>query len=126
MSNPNPATPETTPDPAIADLTAQLAALSARAEAAEAALAASLRETRLSAVQATFAQLGRTLAPSDAEVYLALDEAVWTRVRADLLAAKPQAPEHLFGEQAVGEPAGTTGPALSLSAIYAARRGEVN
>lgn len=122
----NPETPTATPDPAIADLTAQLAALTARAEAAEAALAAQTRAARLSAVRDTFRQLGRAIEEPEAEVYLALDEATWARVQGDLLAAKPKAPEHLFSEQATGTPQGeASAPALSLSAIYAARRGEV-
>jgi hypothetical protein len=110
---------------AIADLEAKLLAATARAEAAETALAAHLRTARLSAVQSTFAQLGRAVTDADAEIYLGLDEATWTRVQGDLLASKPQPAAHLFSEQATGEPADTSGPALNLSSIYAARRGEV-
>jgi hypothetical protein len=106
----------------VTDLTAQLAAATGRATAAEQALADHTRAARLSAVTQTFATLGRTVGESDASVYLALDEAAWERVRADLLAAKPAAPEHLFSEQATGEPGGNAPPAISLSAIYAKRR----
>lgn len=106
----------------VADLTAQLATATERATTAEAALAAHTRSARLSAVTATFATLGRTVGEADAAVYLALDESTWERVRADLLAAKPIAPAHLFSEQAVGEPGGAAVPSINLSAIYAARR----
>lgn len=104
---------------------AEALAATARAEAAEQALAEHQRTARLSAVQATFQTLGRTLSDEEAAPYLDLSEAAWARVSADLAAARPHAAEHLFSEQATGEPGGQA-PNLNLSAIYAARRGEVN
>ena len=120
--------PDPTPD-AIADLTAQVADLSAqltaamaRADLAETALAAQHKTARLTAVLATFAQLGRPIDEAGTAAYLSLPEEAWSQVARDLLASKPVAPAHLFSEQATGEPAGQAAPVINLSAIYAARR----
>lgn len=111
----------------LAQLSADIVALrqavadaTARAETAETALAAHQRTTRLAAVQATFARLGRQVTDAESEVYLALDAPAWERISQDLLAAKPNAAAHLFEEQAGGDP--NPEPPLKLSAIYAARR----
>ena len=60
----------------------------------------------------------------DAEVYLSSPDAAWDRVAADLSKAKPKnAPDHLFSEQATGEPNEPSAKPLNFSAIYSARRG---
>jgi hypothetical protein len=120
--------PDPTPD-AIADLTAQVADLSAqltaamaRADLAETALAAQHKAARLTAVLATFAQLGRPIDEAGTAAYLSLPDEAWSQVARDLLASKPVAPAHLFSEQATGEPGKPVEPIINLSAIYAARR----
>ena len=109
----------------VADLTVQLSATQTRAEAAETALAAHVKAVRLSVVRATFGKLGRQVSEAESAIYLALDEPAWEQVSRDLLAAKPAAPAHLFSEQATGDPGDAPSLALSLSAIYSARRREV-
>lgn len=105
--------------------TAEAEALAAttRAEAAETALATQARAVRLAAVQGVFAQIGRPISEADSGAYLALTDDAWSRVSADLIAAKPKPNPGLFSEQATGEP-DTTPPAkaLNLSTIYSARR----
>lgn len=84
----------------VAKLSADLAAANARAEAAE----GKEREARLSArkdkVTALFAAIGREVKDEAIAPYLALDEAQFAAVSADLTAAAaakiPAAPGHLF------------------------------
>lgn len=124
--------------PTIEELQAQIAQLSAqaktsadeikaandRAETAEQALAKHKRDARLSAVKGVFASLGRLIEEKDAEVYLSMPDAAWDQVAADLSKAKPKnAPDHLFSEQATGEPNEPSAKPLNFSAIYSARRG---
>lgn len=97
------------PDTGLAELQAQLAAVTERATAAEAraaaaeeALAEQRRAVRLAAVTATFAGLGRQLSAEEAAPYIEMPDAAWERVAADLAAARPSAPAHLFEEQATG------------------------
>lgn len=123
--------------PTIEELQTQLTQLSARAETAEAqavaatdraenaerSLAAAARAARLASVQGLFTSLGRPIEEKDAEAYLSLSEEAWARISADLSKAKPaNAPDHLFSEQATGEPNEPTTKGLNLSAIYQARR----
>ena len=124
--------------PTIEELQSQIAQLSAqvktsadeikaandRADSAEQALAKHKRDARLSAVKGVFASLGRPIEEKDAEAYLSLSEEAWTRISADLSKAKPaKTPDHLFSEQATGEPDEPAAKPLNFSAIYNARRG---
>ena len=126
------------PMPTIEELQSQIAQLSAqvktsadeikaandRADSAEQALAKHKRDARLSAVKGVFAGLGRPIEEKDAEVYLSLPDAAWDRVAADLSKPKPtNAPDHLFSEQATGDPSEPAAKPLNFSAIYSARRG---
>lgn len=96
--------------------------LTARAEQAEQDLAAIRASTRKAAVLSLFAELGRPCPDAALPHYLSLSDDAFVAVAADLKAAKPSAPGHLFSDQATGEPGGTAGPVLSLSSIYQARR----
>lgn len=124
--------------PTVEELQSQIAQLSAqarasadeikaandRADTAEQALAKHKRDARLSAVKGVFAGLGRPIEEKDAEVYLSLPDAAWDRVAADLSKPKPtNAPDHLFSEQATGDPSEPAAKPLNFSAIYSARRG---
>ncbi len=103
---------------------AEIKAANDRAETAEKALAKHKRDARLSAVKSVFAELGRPIEDKDAEVYLSMPDAAWDRVAADLSKAKPaNAPDHLFSEQATGEPNEPAVKPLNFSTIYNARRG---
>jgi len=105
----------------VASLTQQLSDASSRADSAEAALAANIREARLSSINTLFAKLGRVIDEPTIELYASLTDAAWSKVSTDLMAMKPQAPAHLFSEQAIGD-VGDKSPNLSFSSIYAARR----
>ena len=135
-SMPNP--PKDIAMPTIEELQAQIVQLSAqarasadeikaandRADTAEQALAKHKRDARLSAVKGVFASLGRLIEEKDAEVYLSMPDAAWDRVAADLSKSRPaNAPDHLFSEQATGEPNEPSAKPLNFSAIYNARRG---
>jgi hypothetical protein len=100
--------------------------LTARAEQAEQDLAAVRAGARKSEVLSLFAELGRPCPEAALPHYLALSEDAFGVVAADLRAAKPHVPGHLFSEQATGEPGSGAAPGLSLSAIYQARRPGVN
>jgi hypothetical protein len=80
---------------------ADLAAAAARADAAEKALAERTKADRFATIKSTFAELGRK-EPTEAEVapYLAMEEATFSAVVADLKASKPAAPDFLFKAQA--------------------------
>lgn len=93
----------------VAQLTADRDTAAKRAEAAEAKLTQQARTARLSAVTDTFAQLGKQITEADAAPYLAMDDATWQRVAADLAAVKPRAPDHLFSEQATDGPPANSG-----------------
>lgn len=105
---------------------AQVLQLTARAEQAEQDLAAVRAGARKAAVLSLFAELGRPCPEAALPHYLALSEDAFGVVAADLRAAKPHVPGHLFSEQATGEPGSGAAPGLSLSAIYQARRPGVN
>ena len=103
---------------------AEIKAANDRAETAEKALAKHKRDARLSAVKSVFAELGRPIEEKDADTYLSLPEEAWTRISADLSKAKPaKTPDHLFSEQATGEPDEPAVKPINFSAIYNARRG---
>jgi hypothetical protein len=107
----------------VADLTTALDAAHAAQAAAEATAAEVQLAARQAAVQALFAELNRAYSDAAAAHYLSLPETAWTAIAADLRAAKPSVPAHLFREQATGAPATQPPrPALDTTAIYAARR----
>lgn len=121
--------PDPTDQERIRALEAQIADLSTQLHAAEAARAAaeqSLADTHLSArraqVQALFSELGRECTDAAAAPYLALTAEAFAAIAADLRAAKPKAPAHLFGEQATGDPAAGAPVTLNTQAIYAQRQ----
>jgi hypothetical protein len=136
--SPRPSTPEdsTMPDPnpdlqaridalqaQVADLSVQLQAASDRAAAAEKALADERTAARTFAVKQLFAELGREAADEAIRPYVALSAEAFDAVARDLRAMKPRAGEHLFQEQATGEPGGAPlAKLLSASDIYAQRR----
>lgn len=105
---------------------AQVVQLSARAEQAEQDLAAVRASARQASVSALFAEIGRACPEAAMPHYLALSDEAFSAVAADLRAAKPTLPGHLFEDQATGEPGPGSAPSLSLSAIYQARRPGVN
>lgn len=106
----------------VQTLTAQLAESTARAEQAEAQLAAQSRETRLAAVKELFSSIGRAFSDEAAAPYLDLSAMAFDVISADLRAAKPKAPAHLFSQQTQGDPSqGKPDVTLNPSAIYAAR-----
>lgn len=96
--------------------------LTARAEQAEQDLAAVRAGARKSEVLSLFAELGRPCPEAALPHYLALSDEAFSAVAADLRAAKPTLPGHLFEDQATGEPGPGSAPSLSLSAIYQARK----
>jgi hypothetical protein len=85
----------------------RIAAAEARATNAEAALAEVQMASRREAVTALFREIGRDYTDEAAAPYMGLTLEVFAAVAADLRAARPAAPGHLFREQAVesGEPA---------------------
>jgi len=101
---------------------AQVVQLSARAEQAEQDLAAVRASARQASVSALFAEIGRACPEAAMPHYLALSDEAFSAVAADLRAAKPTLPGHLFEDQATGEPGPGSAPSLSLSAIYQARK----
>ena len=123
---------ETTPlpDPRIVELSAQidsyradLSAANARAEAAEKALSERLKQERESDIHAAFSAIGRDPPQADSlAVYAALPAEAWKAIRADLT-SRPKPPEHLFKEQAVGDPVGER---LDLAAIHASLLAQVS
>jgi hypothetical protein len=100
----------------------QLSEALARAERAEAVIAERDQADRRRDVEALFSGIGRECPAERMAVYLSMDPDTFSAVAADLKASKPQAPAHLFKEQAVGEPIAPAPLPLSRSEIYAARR----
>lgn len=108
---------------ANAALQASLDAAEQRAVAAETQLETQRKAARMSAVQSLFSALGREMSDAAAAPYLAMDEATFSAVAADLKAAKPTAPAHLFSAQATAgvEPDAPQVPAINLNQIYSKR-----
>lgn len=109
----------------IDDLKAQIAVLTARAETAEAELKAERTIAREAALSALFAEVGATCPDAAKPHYLEMSAAMFEAVSAQMRALKPaapQAPAHLFKEQATGEPGTAPKPVIDMQAIYSARR----
>ncbi|MFZ1574070.1 MAG: hypothetical protein WAT36_02255 [Chromatiaceae bacterium] len=123
LSMPNPPLPDAPETGAqLAALTAQVTALTTRAADAEAALEAARATARTQAVTTLFADLGRPVPEKSLPHYLALSEAAFTALAADLRAFQPVLSAQLFSEQATGQP-GPAAPTITTADIYAARRG---
>lgn len=103
----------------VSDLAAERDAAIARATAAESALTDVRLSARKSAVQALFAELGRSYSDETAAHYLSLSDAAWTAVAGDLRSLKPSAPAYLFSQQVTGEPSASPSPSISTEDIYA-------
>lgn len=108
----------------VNDLTSERDAAIERADKAEQAVKDAKLSARKRDVQALFAELGREYSDEKAAHYLALGDEAFAVIAKDMRESKPRAPEHLFSEQAVGNPgaSGKSGAALSYGDIYAARR----
>lgn len=102
----------------VADLIAERDAALARATAAETTLTEVRLAARQQAVQALFAELGRTYSDETAAHYLSLPEAAWAAVAADLRSLKPRAPDYLLSEHATGHHQGSqSGPDLPILSV---------
>jgi hypothetical protein len=109
-------------DGELAELKAQAAALTARAEAAEQALDAERRNARALALSALYAELGRPCPEAAKPHYLAMSAEAFAAFAAELRAVQPKLGEHLFSEQAKGEPGKPEESPLNIREIYAHRR----
>lgn len=69
---------------------------------AEQALQASQAQARLSAIDELAVKLNKTFSEDDINQFKALPDEAFTFMAAQLFSANPQAPEHLFHEQATG------------------------
>jgi hypothetical protein len=105
----------------IADLAAERDNATERADKAEQAITDMKLSARTHAIKTLFAEIGREYSDESAKHYLALPDEVFEGIAADLRARKPQAPSHLFSEQATGSP-GTGAAQIDTQSIYDSRR----